>query len=285
MSRILIAGCGAIGSELGLRLIANDHEVWGIRRQSTLIPSPIKPLSADLRLPGSLKSIPALLDWVFIILTSDHFNDLAYKESYVDCTHNLLKTLKDRKVNPKRIFFVSSTSVYGQCDGEWVDESSLTNPLSFSGSRILEAENLLKTSPFPVTSVRFAGIYGPNRTGFLDRVRKQEVFFPPDPPQYRNLIHQDDVVGVLKHLISVPNLISNYIGVDHKPVNAFEILQWMSNQLGVSIPTASISKTNLKRSGTNKRCRNDRILQSGYRFKYPSYQEGYGEIIGPTQWV
>ena len=61
------------------------------------------------------------------------------------------------------MFFTSSTGVYAQTHGEWVDEDSPTEPVRYAGKRLLEGERLLLSGPFPATIVRLAGIYGPGR--------------------------------------------------------------------------------------------------------------------------
>ena len=281
MARILIAGCGQIGTQLGLKLLENEHEVWGLRRKPHQIPSPIKRLGGDLTKAETLKIIPRSLDWVFIILTADQFDDRSYEESYVESTRNLLALIIERREKPIRTFFASSTGVYGQSDGEWVDETSPTTPQHFSGRRILEAENLLKKSPLPSTCIRFAGIYGPERTRFIDRLKKQEIWRPVGPPVYRNLVHSKDVIGILTHLITLPQHHSVYNAVDNEPVSYSELVQWVSRKLGISENKRISSKSMISnRNTSNKRCCNHRLVQSGYTFIYPSYREGYGKIIG-----
>ena len=280
MSRILIAGCGKIGTNLGLRLVERDHEVWGLRRQADKIPLPIKPLEADLLAPRTLEIIPQRLDWIFIILTADRFDDDSYKKSYLECTRNLLTILTSRRERPMRIFFTSSTSVYGQTNGEWVDETSPTIPNHFSGRRILETERLLRDSSFPNTCVRLAGIYGPDRTGFIDRVISGKISCAPDPVVYRNLIHCVDLIGILIHLMSLQHPDPLYNGVDSEPVSNFDLVQWVCGRLGISNPERNgPSSLHSTRSTSNKRCSSHRLIQSGYTFKYPTFRYGYGEII------
>ena len=280
MTRILIAGCGEIGTELGLKLAEQGNDVWGLRRNADRIPAPIKSFQADMTAFESLKGIPRYIDKIVIILTADLFDDSSYHATYVESTRNLLMLLRTRKENPKQIFFTSSTSVYGQTNGEWVDESSPTTPQHFSGSRILEAERLLRESPFSTTCIRLAGIYGPRRTRFIDQVRNRKLSCTLDSPLYRNLIHQDDVIGILLHLFSLPQLHPIYNGVDCEPVRRNDLILWASRKVGVSAAKARELEFSIsKRSFTNKRCSNARIVQSGYTYLYPSYREGYGEII------
>ena len=280
IARVIIAGCGDIGIGLGIKLVEQGHEVWGLRRNVNHVPPPIKPLAADLTKFETLENLPRGLDWIFIILTPDQFDDGSYKKAYVDSTRNLLRYLDERGETPERIFFASSTSVYAQSNGEWVDESSPTEPVSFSGCRMLEAEKILSDSPLLTTSVRFAGIYGPNRIRFINQLKNRKIGSLANQYAYRNLIHREDVIGILIHLMALPQPHPIYNGVDNNPVISTELMQWVATKLGVSVPDRVESQSVLsKRGKTNKRCSNERLVQSGYTFKYPSYQEGYGDII------
>ena len=86
-------------------------------------------------------------------------DDAGYRAAYVDGLHNLLAELEGRPTPPRRVFFTSSTGVYGQDDGSWVNEGSPTEPGRFSGRRMVEAEGVLAASSIPHTSVRLGGIY------------------------------------------------------------------------------------------------------------------------------
>ncbi len=280
MSRILIAGCGDIGTRLGCRLANEGHTVWGLRRNPEAIPPPIIALRADLSCPETLHVIPEQLDWIYIILTADGFDDDSYKTTYVDGTRNLLDFLGNRKSTSPRILFISSTGVYQQSQGELVDEDSPTSPVSFSGRRLLEAEQLVAESWIPSTCIRFAGIYGPGRTRFIERVRNLRVWFSTEYPTYRNLIHIEDVIGILTHLVTHSALEPIYVGTDNEPVDTYKLVCWIAEKLGM--PADEIKSANLDegaRRGTNKRCSNKKISGTGYRFRYPSYREGYSEIL------
>src|SRR5690625_1137181 len=116
--RILIAGCGDLGTELGLQLADAGHQVWGLRRRAEPLPSPLHSLRADLNDPVSLERVvPAELDLVFYFATPSACNDDAYRRAYPEGLRNLLNALDDRA--PRRLILVSSTSGYGQEGGEW----------------------------------------------------------------------------------------------------------------------------------------------------------------------
>jgi len=104
------------------------------------------------------------------------------------------------ELKPKLVIWVSSTSVYGNNQGDWVDEASPTHPISFSGKLLLEAEQQIQSLPCAHSIVRFSGIYGPGRTRILSQI-KAGVGRAAKPEQWSNRIHSEDCAGVLAHLI------------------------------------------------------------------------------------
>lgn len=277
-SNILIVGCGDIGIPLGLQLAGKGHAVWGLRRSGQL-PEPITTLNADVTNAASLACLAGLrFDYVVVTLTPGEFSDQRYQAVYVEGLANVLAALN----NPgavKRLLFVSSTSVYHQGDGQWVDETSATEPGSFSGRRLLEAERIAADSIMPYCVIRFAGIYGPGRRRLIEQVKAGQGC-PPSPPLMTNRIHRDDCVGFLAHLIlldSQQQAMENcYIGVDSEPVALWEVKTWLAQQLGIDSKTLDTSGTTRRNS---KRCSNARLLATGYHLRYRGYQQGYGELL------
>ncbi len=281
MARILIAGCGYVGGALGGRLAALGHQVWGLRRRPAPLPRGVEPLTADLTVPRSLKELPGDLDVVFTMLSPGGSDDPHYRAAYVDATRVLLEALDRQRCRPRRLFFVSSTGVYAQSDGEWVDEASPTEPPHHAGRRLLEGEALAAAGPFPSTIVRFAGIYGPRRTSLIERVRSGSARYRSAPVQWTNRIHREDCAGVLAHLMQLEAPEPLYLGVDCEPASDRAVLEWLAGALGAPAPRpASADERPSRGARGSKRCRNARLLGSGYAFRYPSFREGYRELIG-----
>ena len=278
MLRILIAGCGKLGNVLGRQLADEGHAVWGLRRSADRIAPPLQALSADLCDANSLKDLPWRLDFVVYAAAASAYDDAAYAAAYVDGVRTLLNALYQADQPVRRFLMVSSTSVYGQHDGEWVDEESPTEPGGFGGQRLLQGEQAVLTGPFPGMVVRFAGIYGPGRNRLIERAR-QGTGCVAEPARYTNRIHIDDCAGVLAHLMRVPQPASVYLGVDDAPVSECEVMDWLAVQLGVAAPPRFKADDVNSGRGGNKRCRNTRLLESGYRFTYPSYREGYAAML------
>jgi nucleoside-diphosphate-sugar epimerase len=286
MARVLIAGCGYVGSALGMRLANEGHVVWGLRRRSELLPPMTHPLKGDLFAAESLNVTPAALDFVFYTAAAERADDASYRLAYGTGIENLLNHLVETGQSPKRIFFTSSTAVYAQTAGEWVDETSETSPREFFGQRLLKGERLLSSGPFPATVVRMAGIYGPGRTRLIEQALRGEWVLHPGQPRYSNRIHRDDCAGVLRHLMLLSAPASLYLGSDNEPSDQSEVLRWLAKRLD-NVPSAEHARATVMpgRSQSNKRCRNLRLRQSGYSFLFPSFREGYESILAEMDWL
>ncbi len=277
MGKILIAGCGYLGTELATSLVRLGREVIGLKRNITSLPPSIVPWSADLQNPLALNSLPNDLTTVFFSAAPTSATEQTYRETYLEGFGNLLTALERTKL--ERLFFCSSTSVYGQSAGEWIDELSPTVPPSFTGKVMLEAEQLAKQAQFPTTVVRFGGIYGPGRDRLLNRI--EEGLEPiPTVERYTNLIHRDDCVGVLIHLMNERVDENLFLAVDDEPVSRVVLLEWLAYALEVKLrPSISLTAPPSERHLANKRCSNARLRAAGYQFRYPTFRDGYRSLL------
>jgi nucleoside-diphosphate-sugar epimerase len=244
------------------------------------------PVAADLADPDSLaRGFAALgdarLDVLVYAAAADRGDDAAYRAAYVDGLRNAIAALARRAEAPRRVFFTSSTAVYAQRSGEWVDETSPTEPTQFRGMRMLEAERELLASGMPATVLRLGGIYGPGRTRLVERVRSGRAWIHPGPPRYTNRIHRDDAVGALCHLAALAlagePLAPIYLAVDDEPADEAVVLRWLADRLGVSLPPPPPGQG--EGSEPNRRCRNARLRAAGYRFRHPTFREGYAALL------
>ncbi|MDF1643330.1 MAG: SDR family oxidoreductase [Pseudomonadales bacterium] len=277
MTKTLIAGCGDVGIRLANRLVRQGHEVWGIRRNVDNLPTAIHAISADLANSKSFPDLPPDLDHVVYCAAAGERSETRYRKTYVEGLNNLLHQLNQQSNKSIRIIFVSSTAVYAQHKGEWVDENSETNPGSFSGQILLEAEQMLASSGYRHTIVRLGGIYGLGRAHFISQVKNGELSVNEQYPQYTNRIHCEDCAAVLQHIMQLETPATCYVAVDNAPVSRTEVADWLATQLKVAKPLRDAPGAIPK--SQNKRCKNSRLIESGYRFQYPSYREGYRAVI------
>jgi nucleoside-diphosphate-sugar epimerase len=265
--RILIIGCGYVGVPLGQALASAGHEVHGIRRVAFSAEG-ITPHAIDLTRREALDSLPPDFDWLINTVSSSRGDAEQHRAVFVDGTKNLLHWLGD---SPARVLFTSSTSVYPQTDGGWVDETSPANPTTGTGLALIEAEGLLPAA----TVLRVAGIYGSER-GYLFRQFQKGEAVLPERGRWLNMIHRDDVVGAILAAMEIEPGIYNVN--DDEPVTQRDFFEWLAQRLGRPMPPEgeTISR---KRAVTNKRVRNTKLKAAGWRLRYPTFRDGYGELI------
>ena len=217
-----------------------------------------------------------------IARAADGRTESAYRAAYVEGLQNVLAALPRDAL--QRALFTSSTAVYGQSDGETVDEASPTEPASFSGRILLEAESLLRAQMGGRgVTLRLAGIYGPTRTRLARSVLVDGVGPGVDDAsgaRLTNRIHRDDCAGALAHLLRVREPSPVYVGVDDAPAPIAAVRAFIADELrraGLEVPDHRDGSTGRGR-GANKRCSNAKLRQSGYSFRFPSFREGYPAI-------
>lgn len=276
---VLIAGCGDVGGRLATQLLASGWEVHGLRRDISRLPEGVIGVAGDLFNEDCPATWPVgAVDYlVYCAAATDH-DEAGYRAAYVQGLQHVLGWLNDYGQAPKHLLFVSSSSVYGQQNGEWIDETSPTQAGGYSGRVMLEAEQVALNSGIPASLVRLTGIYGPGREWLLSQVR-QGYRVAIDPPLYANRIHVDDAAGLLAFLLlraeRGESLEDCYVGVDDAPAPLADVVGWLREYLGV---TEWAEDASVRRTGS-KRCSNARAKALGWTPRYPSFREGYAAII------
>ncbi len=280
--RLLIAGCGYLGTALGHELSKSGHEVWGLRRDwmalRDLEPKGIRPIEANLLAPETLKDLPSV-DYALLCQAPSRKND-DYEAVYYQGTKNFLEAMP--KGGLRRLIFVSSTSVYSTQDGSWVDET--TDPMaSKHGDReatenaktLLKAEEIVLKSPHPSIVLRLSGIYGEGRNrvkSILDgRVK------PALTDLYMNRIHAADIVRAIRLLFEKGTPGELYLGSDDSPSTQREFYQWVFERLGMPLPAAG--EAGNPHGLSNKRVSNKKLKELGLKLRYPGFKEGYAPLI------
>lgn len=181
--------------------------------------------------------------------------------------------------------YLSTTGVYGDSGGAWVDEHSSTQAARGRSRARLEAEQAWLASGLPVQSFRLPAIYGPGRSPFA-ALRRGESRLIHKPGQVFSRVHVDDIVGALRHCLALPTegrpTVLNV--ADDAPCPSSETLGFAAHLLGQKLPPVerygAIAETmgDMAQSfwAESRRTSNRLLTQGlGYRLRYPSYREGY----------
>lgn len=273
MKKVLIAGCGYVGRALGRQLAAEGTETWGLRRSLAGLDPEIQPIAADLTDRTTLRDLPPDLDGVVYAASAGGSTPESYEAAYLRGLENLLAV-----VTPRRLIFVSSTAVYGDRQGAWTDEETQPKPDHFSGRILLEAEKIALGSPVPAVVLRLGGIYGPGRERLIREVAEGRASRPVEP-LFTNRIHRDDAAGAIGHLLALERPETVYLGVDSEPSDLGAIYAWIAARLDLPEPEIASAPGEGRLARGSKRCSNARLVASGYRFRFPTFREGYGELL------
>jgi nucleoside-diphosphate-sugar epimerase len=185
--------------------------------------------------------------------------------------------------------YLSTTGVYGNQEGGWVDESSPLIPNTERGERRLAAEeqwlSLWRDYELPLHIFRLAGIYGPGRNQ-LEAVAAGTARRIIKPGQIFGRIHVEDLASVLEASMARPNPGSAYNVCDDEPCPPQEVVSFAAKLLGLPEPPAipfeeaQLSPMAASFYADSKRVVNDRIKRElGVVLRYPSYREGLAALL------
>ncbi len=282
--RVLIVGCGYVGLPLGAELVRQGHQVWGLRRSAAaadeLTAAGIVPVQADITRPETFSAAPAGCDWVVQCVSASGGGVQEYRQVYLEGTRNLLSWLRAHP--PQKLVYTSSTSVYGQSDGSWVQETSATEPDAETARVLLQTERLLLSAAeqpgLPVVILRCAGLYGYGRGYWLRQFLSGSARIEGRGSRFLNLLHRDDAVGVVQAALKAGRAGDIYNAVDDAPVSQRAVIEWLAAALHRPLPPSAPEESSevRKRGVTNKRVSNRKLKQElRYAFKYPTFREGY----------
>lgn len=280
MSHLLWVGFGDLGQRALPQLLELGYQVTGARRSK---PKPGSAAGALLT-SGDAQSHDAWLSWltkrpqsIVISLTPSAYTAEAYQASYVQPLQTLLSVLAELTDYQPSIYFISSTSVYGQAAGAWVDEYTSAIPDGFSGQTMLACEQLLLDSPYTGAILRCSGIYGPGRNRLLESVRTNSVQIRNE---WTNRVHAEDVARAVVFLMERTHINTRmevYAVTDCHPALHADVVTWLAQQLGVELRANSMATA--VASPGSKRISNKKLKSVGFTFNYPSYKEGYKNLI------
>jgi nucleoside-diphosphate-sugar epimerase len=186
---------------------------------------------------------------------------------------------------PGKFLYTSSTSVYAQNDGFLVTEQSPAQPEATTARVLVETEELLLAAArnkFPAVILRVAGIYGPGRGHLFKQFLNGEAHIEGDGQRFLNMIHRDDLAGVIIAALESGEPGQIYNAVDNEPVTQLKFFDWLAAQLGRPLPpeVSGSEESWRKRGTTNKRVSNAKLRADlKYEFKFPDFRAGYAAEI------
>lgn len=271
MYHIQIAGAGYLGSRIADYFQQKKQKVTALVHSAASVEKlksrSISALSVDLLNSNSLTSIPPA-NFIVISVAPRDYSMEGYRNIYLDGIKNYLSALA-KHPKPFLIVYISSTGIYSEDNGNWVDADILPNPKTEKARILLAAENQVLQSGYPACILRLSGIYGPAR----NRIEKIKQGTIPEKNVWTNLIHVDDAVSMIPILFKSAKTGNIYLGTDNQPFTQQEFLDWLCPQLNVSIP--DLESKNL----TGKRCSNQKLKELGWKPSFSTFKEGYSSLL------
>jgi nucleoside-diphosphate-sugar epimerase len=280
----LVFGCGYLGLRVAKLWLQAGETVYAVTRSShralELQTIGLKPLVADITNPPSMTKIPEVRTVLFAVGYDRSSADSIHRV-YVDGLANALAALPPQV---ERFIYVSSTGVYGQSNGNWVDEDSPCNPVRAGGVACLDAERTLTTHPLGQRSIilRMAGIYGPGR---IPRRKDLQAGRPIAAPSegYLNLIHVDDAARAVLAAERCSPIPALYCIADGQPVPRHQYYDQLAQLIHAPRPaftTPAAGSPAMERAGSSKRISSRRFaVELDFQLLYPTYCEGLAAIV------
>lgn len=281
MAASIIIGCGDVGCRVGRRLAALGESPTGLVRTSQsaqkLTDCGISPLQIDLDTEYSLQNLSFAEARIYYFAPPPAAGDFDTRmQQFLE--HSAIQSVE-------KIVYISTSGVYGDCGGSWVNEDQPTNPCTGRAIRRLHAEQLLQTfrekTGIPIVILRVGGIYGPGRLPVV-RIPQMTVICPEEAP-YSNRIHADDLATVCLAAVNKGESGGVYNAADDCPTSMTDYLYSVADMAGIArpkcVPLAQakdhLSPGMLSFIQESRRLDTRRMREDlGVNLKYPSLKEG-----------
>lgn len=287
--RLFLFGAGYSAQAFARRMTGEAERIDGTTRHEQKFPfleqSGIKPLLFDGETPS-----PALLDR---LAQSTHVVvSISPGESGDPAVAVVEEALRRSDNTIRWIGYLSTVGVYGDHQGEWVDETAPCKPASRRSRERVEAEEtwggLSERHGTPLAILRLSGIYGPGRNAFINLERGTARRIVKEA-QVFNRIHVDDIAGSLRFLAGTDT--GGIFNItDNEPSPPQDVVTYAAQLMGVTPPPEVAFEhadlTPMARSfyGENKRVSNRRIKDLGYEFAYPDYRRAFSAMWRNDRW-
>lgn len=271
--KFLIIGQGDIGLPVTNKLAQNNKSVTGLARGERHHYD-LSDKAMFMQADASTLTAEQLQDFthIAVIVTPDEYSASGYHNSYLAINQHLAQ-LSETLTELERIVFISSTGVYGQDNGEWIDEHTVPlTPEREASKVILQAEQVLQQGfGDKAIIIRPSGIYGRARLMRL-RKAKESQKEPVAAEHWSNRIMDRDLVTIITNVLTCDAPRPIYLATDYRPVTTFELTTWLSKQVDEIPPAIDQTKTAV----TGKRLHSNIPLAW---LDYPDWQVGYRDIL------
>lgn len=266
---LVLAGCGDLGTEIGLRAAAGGRRVVGLRRRAEVLPEAIEGRSVDL-LSGP-PELPDDTEAVILALTPSERSVEGYHRGYREPLEHVLSAVQSLDQSP-RIVWISSTAVHGGAVG-WVDETTPRDAGEGTPAVLAACEDAVWAQGGIV--LRLSGIVGPGRDRLIREVRTGAPIARAHRPM--NIIHRDDAARAALHLLDLPVPEPLYLGTDGAPATRLEAARAIAAELGLPAPAPAEEPTD--EDDRARRLRSNRLEESGFSFDFPDHLSSYSSIL------
>lgn len=285
MATRLIFGCGYLGRRVAERWLAAGDRVVAVTRSSSTAKefsaAGIEPIVADVTLPETLTGLPMAKTLLFAV-GYDRSAKPSIHEVYAEGFARVLKAISPET---GRVLYISTTGVYGNADGDWVDEQTPANPSRDGGKASLAAEQAVASSPWGEARssvLRLAGIYGPDRLPYLAKLQAGEPL-AATPDGWLNLIHVDDAATATLAAAETAPALPVVCVSDGTPPLRVDYYAEVARLLKAPPPTfvdPAEGSPRAARAAASKRVQNTVLTgELGIRLAYPTYREGLAAIL------
>lgn len=284
MATRLIFGCGYLGRRVAERWVAAGDRVVAVTRSKknaeAFSTAGIESLVANVTLPETLTQLPES-DTLLFAVGYDRSADASIHEVYAE---GFARVLEAVPAATQRVVYISTTGVYGDADGDWVDEQTPPAPSRDGGKASLAAEQVLAASPWGDRSsaLRLAGIYGPDRLPYLAKLKAGEPL-AASPGGWLNLVHVDDAATATLAAADAASAHAVVCVSDGSPPLRADYYAEVARWLGAPTPTfvdPPSGSPRAARATASKRVRNT-VLTGNLcvQLAYPTYREGLAAIL------
>jgi len=287
MNRLLIVGCGDVALR-ALPRLTRKYQVFGLVRSAgqagRIAALGATPLAGDLDDPATLQALTGSADLVLHLAPPGEHGEQDQRSA------NLISALSPRP--PQRLVYISTSGVYGDCGGAWVDEDRPVAPQTARGARRADAERLLldwgRHSGVAVVVLRVPGIYAAERLPLAQLQRGSPVLRAEDDV-YTNHIHADDLAGVCLAALERGGAGRNYNASDDSELKMGDYFDLVADRAQLPRPpritraaaeAGAISEGLLSFMRESRRLSNTRMkAELGVRLRYPSVYEGVPPFV------